>query len=732
VQARDPTVPTASEPEVRGALPAGYRVQHYEIVSVLGQGGFGITYLARDTKLKRDVAIKEYLPVALALRDEGTLVLPRSTELSQDFLWGRERFLEEARTLATLGHVPAIVRVHDFLEANGTAYMVMGLAKGETLERRLKRDGRLPPRAVDRLLGPLLDGLQAVHAAGFLHRDIKPANIIVDADDNPTLVDFGASRAAMAGHSEAMTAIFTPGYAAAEQFTAARQGPWTDIYGASATIYHAVTGGSPPSAFERMIDDSYVPLGKLLPAGFGPGLLVGVDAGLAVRASDRPQTIAGWRPLLSATAMPSDDVTMAMARPPRVAAPPAIPAAPDDPPRPAAGRPRVALWAGVAAAMIALAGGGYLLLAPGSPSPPVTSRDRPPDDLATAQDRQRQADAAAAEQRRLQDDAQRKAESDAAAKAAADTELAKAQAERQQAERELTALKAEVEARRKAEADQRAQADAAAQRAADEAAQRRAEAELATARQAEADAQQRAATEAEAQRQSDAARAKAQAERQRADDEAAAAKRKAAEEAATAKPDAEAVENALRLELADRRRLQVALTSLGFDTHGNDGVFGPRSREMISAWQKSRSEGVTGFLTGPQQRTLMQDARGALAKFEAEQASKPSAAATAPATPASPPSSDAMLEQKKFTLPNRNGVGCNPSSTYTIRIYPRKVVLQIANDWRTLEANAAGDFGGSFQSGTSAAKLTVSGNLPARTISVVNLASNGCTWSGSF
>jgi serine/threonine protein kinase/peptidoglycan hydrolase-like protein with peptidoglycan-binding domain len=729
VQAREPTVPTANEQEVRGALPAGYRVQQYEIVSVLGQGGFGITYLARDTTLKRDVAIKEYLPVALALRDGGTMVLPRSTELSQDFLWGRERFLEEARTLATLGHVPAIVRVHDFLEANGTAYMVMGLAQGETLERRLKRDGRLPPRAVERLLDPLLDGLQAVHAAGFLHRDIKPANIIVDADANPTLVDFGASRAAMAGHSEAMTAIFTPGYAAAEQFTAARQGPWTDIYGAAATVYHAITGAPPPSAFERMIDDGYVPLGKLLPAGFGQGLLVGIDAGLAVRASDRPQTIAGWRPILSAAAVPSDDVTMAMARPPRAAAPPAIPAAPDLP-RPAA-RARVALWAGVAAAMIALAGGGYFLLSPGSPPPSMPSRGRPAEDLAKAQDEQRQANEAAAKQRRRQEEAQRKVEIDAAAKATADAELAKAQAERQQAERELATLKAEVEARRTTEADQRAQAEAAAQRASEEAARAKAEAELSAARQAEIDAQQRAASEAEAQRQSDATRAKAQAERQRADDGAAAAKRKA-EEAATAKPDAEAVENALRLEQIDRRRLQIALTSLGFDTHGNDGVFGPRSREMISAWQKSRGEAATGFLTGPQQRTLLQDARGALAAFEADLASKAKIAAASPATPASLPPSDAMLEQKRITLPNRNGVSCSASATYTIRVYARKVVLNIAGDWRKLEANATGDFGASFQSGVSGAKLTVSGNLPARTISVVNLASNGCTWAGSF
>lgn len=120
--------------------------------------------------------------------------MPRSTELSEQFVWGRERFVDEARTLAKLGRAPAIVRAHDFLEANGTAYMVMALAEGETLDRRLKSGGPLPQAVLDRLLYPRLEGLERVHVAGFLHRDIKPANIILDADRVPTLIDFGARR----------------------------------------------------------------------------------------------------------------------------------------------------------------------------------------------------------------------------------------------------------------------------------------------------------------------------------------------------------------------------------------------------------------------------------------------------------------------------------------------------------------------------------------------------------
>src|SRR5262252_7222970 len=240
--------------DLRGVLPAGTMLRGYELKSILGQGAFGITYRARDTNLHRDVAIKEYLPTSLALREGRTTVLPRSPDHAEQFAWGRERFLEEARTLARLDRTPAIVRVYDFFEANGTAYMVMGLVEGENLNKRLLREGRLTPGAVERLVFPLLDGLEEVHAIGFLHRDIKPANVMVDARGRPTLIDFGAARSAMAGRSTTMTAIFTPGYAAVEQYTSAKLGPWTDIYGLSATIYHAITGRVPPTTIDRVVN----------------------------------------------------------------------------------------------------------------------------------------------------------------------------------------------------------------------------------------------------------------------------------------------------------------------------------------------------------------------------------------------------------------------------------------------------------------------------------------------
>ena len=134
------------------ALSAGQMIGRYEVVSVLGQGGFGITYRAHDSQLDREVAIKEYLPLALAVRQDGTTVLPRSTDAAADFSWGRERFVAEGRTLASLQNAPAIVRVFDFLEANGTAYIVMQLLQGETLENRLKRTGLFTAPDIDRLV----------------------------------------------------------------------------------------------------------------------------------------------------------------------------------------------------------------------------------------------------------------------------------------------------------------------------------------------------------------------------------------------------------------------------------------------------------------------------------------------------------------------------------------------------------------------------------------------------
>ncbi|WP_428670540.1 protein kinase domain-containing protein [Reyranella sp.] len=641
--------------ELRGVLPAGTKLRGYELTSVLGQGAFGITYRAVDATLHREVAIKEYLPATLALREGRTTVLPRSPDHAQQFAWGRDRFLEEARTLARLERAPGIVRVYDFLEDNGTAYMVMALIEGETLARRLTREHRLTPGAVDHLLYPLLEGLEEFHAATFLHRDIKPANIMVDAGGRPTLIDFGASRAAMAERSTTMTAIFTPGYAAAEQFIAASKlGPATDIYGLSATLYHAISGQIPPSAIERVMKDDYEALETLQPEGFAPALLRGIDGGLALRATDRPQSIGEWREMLG-TVSRGLYTTQIARKPKRVAG--------------RAGRPRLtlkgpALWASLAAAIVLLGGAGYLAWINSGTTATTAALNLSAEQLEQALAERRKADAFAAEKRRLVEEAQRRAAAEAEANRQAEKELQDARLARQNAEAELARLKADFEAReaqRAASAGGAEPANVVAQKTFEEAAQRKAEAEAAALREAESEAQRKAAAEAESTRLADEALARAQAEQQQAEAEARrkaeveAAKRKADEEAlqkaeaaAKQKGDAEAqkkvaeaAERALRLEPADRERLQVALTSLGFDTRGRDGILGPRSREMIAAWQKARNQPETGFLTATQQQALLKEAAPAVGKFDDElkQATeeKRLAAATPPQTVAAIP-----------------------------------------------------------------------------------------------
>jgi serine/threonine protein kinase/peptidoglycan hydrolase-like protein with peptidoglycan-binding domain len=553
--------PSTGDPETDFVtLRPGQVVGRYRIVSVLGQGGFGITYRAQDSELGREVAIKEYLPAALAVRQDGTTVVPRSTSAAEDFAWGRDRFVAEGRTLAALHRVPGIVLVHDFLETNGTAYLVMELLGGQTLQARVARGGPLDAASLEALLRPLLDGLEKVHEAGFLHRDIKPANILLDDEGRPTLIDFGASRAAVAGRSQAMTAVFTPGYAAVEQFTAARQGPWTDIYGLAATLHFAVTGQPPANAVDRVLEDTYVPLADGR-RPFAQNLLAAIDAGLAVRAADRPQSIADWRTLQSQPASPRPDAqaTVVMKRARADAAP--------SPPR---ARRKPAAMVLAAVALAGVAAGGWFLFGPRStttaPAAPPLVASTP---VAPAPDRNQE-------------------------------ELEQARREQKAALDEAARLRADAEARR------RSDEEAALRRKIEDEMRQKAAADEANRRQAAAEATRQSETQAAAQRQADEeARSKAAAEAARTEE-------------ADAKT-AEAAETALHLATSDRQRLQVALSTLGFATGGTDGVFGPRSREMIAAWQKKNGRAATGYVSAETQRELLRDAAPALARYDDEQ-----------------------------------------------------------------------------------------------------------------
>jgi len=235
------------------ALPVGTRIDNYEIRSILGIGGFGITYRAYDRALDCDVAIKEYLPVGLAVRGGNTSnVLPKSEQDGEQYGFGLGRFLDEARTLARF-HDPSIVRVSRYLEANGTAYIVMDFVDGEALSERLQRRGRLEEPEVRDMLVPLLDGLGRIHEQGVLHRDIKPANVYVRRDGTPVLLDFGAARLAVGRSGESVTGLVTHGYAPFEQYlTRTPLGPWTDLYALGATAVHCVTGRTPTPSTERM------------------------------------------------------------------------------------------------------------------------------------------------------------------------------------------------------------------------------------------------------------------------------------------------------------------------------------------------------------------------------------------------------------------------------------------------------------------------------------------------
>ena len=280
------------------ALPSGYRIEEYELVRVLGSGGFGITYLGYDHHLDKAVAIKEYLPNDLAIRTDNNSVLPKSTQDQADYEWGLARFLTEAQTLARFDH-RHIIKIHRFFRAHGTGYSVMEYAEGETLTEVLQRKGTLTESELKAILFPILDGLEAVHVADFLHRDIKPSNIVIRDDGSPVLIDFGSARQAVAGKSHSVTAIVTPGYAPIEQYSAkGHQGPWTDIYALGAVCYRCLAGEPPDDATERLREDPLVHAAKRCEGKVSATLLDAIDQALRVDEVERPQSVAEWRHLL--------------------------------------------------------------------------------------------------------------------------------------------------------------------------------------------------------------------------------------------------------------------------------------------------------------------------------------------------------------------------------------------------------------------------------------------------
>jgi serine/threonine protein kinase len=263
----------------------------YKVGRLLGRGGFGATYLAWDLNLPRRVAIKEFLPRQLASRMPGGTQVRAYTGNQNAFNVGLEKFLEEARHLAQFGDHPGIIRVLDFFEENGTGYMVMEYLDGSTLDQYVIATGPLDIPVILELLIPVADALRACHAAGLIHRDISPDNIFLTGDGRVKLLDFGAARAAIGSQSTNLSVILKEGYAPFEQYQRnGRQGPWTDIYALTATLYRLLTGDLPVTAPDRVAG---TPLPRVSERGIKlpTGLQALLDKGLAIRPEERYQTV---------------------------------------------------------------------------------------------------------------------------------------------------------------------------------------------------------------------------------------------------------------------------------------------------------------------------------------------------------------------------------------------------------------------------------------------------------
>ncbi|WP_246541935.1 serine/threonine protein kinase [Collimonas antrihumi] len=309
-------------------MPKGTRLADFEIIGVIGEGGFGIVYFAFDRSLRRMVAIKEYMPGAFAGRGPDKKVVVRSQRHRETFTIGLKSFIKEARLLAQFDH-PALIKVYRFWEQNNTAYMAMRYYEGRTLKSVVQNSPAQVTEAwLKSMLKPMLEALDAMYRVQILHRDISPDNIMIQKSGEAVLLDFGAARQIIGDMTHSLTVILKPGYAPIEQYAddaMMKQGPWTDIYSLSAVIYFAIVKTAPPTSVARMIKDPIEPLqdgqeGKY--GGFSKEFLAAIDKGLAVKPEDRPQSIEEFRKLLDLELsvpmpMPDNDTSSPVAfRPP--------------------------------------------------------------------------------------------------------------------------------------------------------------------------------------------------------------------------------------------------------------------------------------------------------------------------------------------------------------------------------------------------------------------------------
>ncbi len=269
----------------------------YLIGRALGQGGFGITYLAWDMSLNKKLAIKEYFPLQISTRAQDRLTVnPIGTKNRHDLEYGLGKFAEEGKALGRFKNHPGVVSMLDFLYANGTAYIVMAYVEGRDLKEYLSQQGgKIPFEAALKILILVMAALEEVHRAGIVHRDISPDNIYVEQNGTVKILDFGATRYALGEQSRSLSVVLKPGYAPEEQYRSrGKQGTWTDIYALGATFYRTITGKVPPESTDRLAEDDLVPpssMGIAIPAHSEAALL----KALAVKAENRFQTVAAFR-----------------------------------------------------------------------------------------------------------------------------------------------------------------------------------------------------------------------------------------------------------------------------------------------------------------------------------------------------------------------------------------------------------------------------------------------------
>ena len=281
-------------------LAIGTQVSDFEIIGLIGEGGFGIVYLARDTSLDRIVALKEFMPAAFAGRIDGVHVAVRAANHRATFDAGLKSFINESKMLAKFAH-PALVEVFRFWEGNGTAYMAMRLYRGETLRQVLSKGGEdFTEDRIAQVMGPIFDALEMLHREQVFHRDIAPDNIIL-SEGRSVLLDFGSARKIIGDATQALTTVLKPGYAPLEQYSddgTMKQGAWTDVYALGGVLYHLATGKVPLQAVSRMMSDPLQAVNQLTGDKFSTTFSQAVSKAMMVHTDNRFQTVTEFREAL--------------------------------------------------------------------------------------------------------------------------------------------------------------------------------------------------------------------------------------------------------------------------------------------------------------------------------------------------------------------------------------------------------------------------------------------------